>query len=197
MDDLIVTPLGIGIKGQPKCSPKSTQPTMSDFPPSPAPSESVTSDHLPPKRKKPVINNRVDLPFANTRLTSIVYFLSAAGLILLAFYGFRLTQAKARAGGWWNLALGRHPDASFGASGHSSGYVSGVEDRIKELAELLGIQPRELALAVKPLLSEKKAGALADSKEGGGTILSVLAGTGQQAAAGGGGGISLDGLVGE
>jgi len=142
-------------------------------------------------------NPNVQPPFAKTRLTSIIYFLSAGALLLLAFYSYRLTQAKARSGGWWNLALGRHPNAPIGG-GFSSGVAGGVESRIKDLADVLGIQPRELALAIKPLLTEKKANSLAGSNEGDAAILSVLETQEQTTQTGGAGmgGLGLEGLVG-
>jgi len=73
-----------------------------------------------------------------------------------------------------------------------------VESRIKDLADVLGIQPRELALAIKPLLTEKKANSLAGSNEGDAAILSVLETQEQTTQTGGAGmgGLGLEGLVG-
>ncbi|KDQ17385.1 hypothetical protein BOTBODRAFT_43021 [Botryobasidium botryosum FD-172 SS1] len=159
-------------------------------------SSNTTSEHLPPKRTKPMTNPDAELPFAKTRLTSVVYFLSAGALLLLAFYSYRLTQAKARSGGWWNLALGRHPNAPLGSGGFSSGAAGGVESRIKDLADILGIPPREIALAIKPLLTSKNADSLASASDGDAAILGVLESREQAAPAAGGGGLGLDSLVG-
>ena len=113
-----------------------------------------------------------------------------------------------------NLALGRQPtpDTSssvpFGAgtefqksnpSSDSAGKI--LESRIAELAEQLGVHPKELASAIKPLIPPAKAAALDEHPEATGTLVDILAEDAKAtaaaaAAAGGAGGTIMESLVG-
>ena len=66
-----------------------------------------------------------------------------------------MLQLKTAAGGWWNLALGRRPHGvqpppGYGGAGDrgGDGGRDSVEDRIKSLAEALGLPSHELASAI-------------------------------------------------
>jgi len=75
-----------------------------------------------------------------------------------AVFSYRITQYKADVvGGWWNLVLGRRPQAQMWADSGSSGggredqrrsMEGSVEDRINLLASALGMPSNELASAI-------------------------------------------------
>ncbi|KAF8734584.1 hypothetical protein RHS02_06949, partial [Rhizoctonia solani] len=126
-------------------------------------------ENLPPKRESKTTQD-VRAPLSGTSLSTVIYSLAALGLIWGALSAYRIVQLKADAGGWYNLALGRRPDTgahmkgnphvgSHKASTHNTG-VKGVEDRIRALADELGIHPRELASAVRPLMPTASASSI-------------------------------------
>jgi hypothetical protein len=164
---------------------------------------SINTSDLPPERKGRN-TAKVSAPLAHTRLTSIIYVLALMAVLLLAFYAYRITQWKAQAGGWWNLALGRYPASSSGDRSHhrshgfgSSKGMKGVEGKIVDLADVLGIQPTELASAIKPLIPPAKASSIAKSKETGKSgVMGVLAGSNEGSNSGGSGGLGLENVVG-
>jgi hypothetical protein len=114
-------------------------------------------------------------------------------IVVIELHSFSLLLNVCRkndAGGWVNLSLGRDPTSSsnplssasdkvpFGAGTkfeHKEG-TSGdlLESRLNELAEQLGIQPTDLASAVKPLIPTPRAAALENDPEATGTLASVL-----------------------
>lgn len=145
---------------------------------------------LPEPRQGKALRKDVTLPLQNTPLSNVVYFLAAGVLLYLAYYSYLIVQWKNDAGGWVNLSLGREPTSSsnplsstsdkvpFGAGTkfeHKEG-TSGdlLESRLSELAEQLGIQPTDLASAVKPLIPTPRAAALEKDPQATGTIASVL-----------------------
>ncbi|KAL7409531.1 hypothetical protein BDY24DRAFT_402948 [Mrakia frigida] len=105
--------------------------------------------------------------------TSFTSKLVLAGLAVCLFYGWRLSVQSAEVGGWWNLMRGRHPEAisindqkatssslssaASSATGYAAarptGGVPSVHNQILELANSLGVKPRELTLAIAPLLN--------------------------------------------
>ncbi|KAB5588414.1 hypothetical protein CTheo_8143 [Ceratobasidium theobromae] len=128
------------------------------------------SEHLPPKRETKATQD-VRPPLSSFSLGSVdkVYVLAALGFLWAAFSAYRVAQLKADAGGWYNLVLGRRPDTGEPMKGnpsfssrqptHRTG-VQGVEDRIRALADELGIHPRELASAIRPLLPSATASSI-------------------------------------
>ncbi|CAE6358740.1 unnamed protein product [Rhizoctonia solani] len=126
-------------------------------------------ENLPPKRESKTTQD-VRAPLSGTSLSTVIYSLAALGLIWGALSAYRIVQLKADAGGWYNLALGRRPDTgapvkgnphvgSHKTSTHNTG-VKGVEDRIRALADELGIHPRELASAIRPLMPTASASSI-------------------------------------
>jgi len=67
--------------------------------------------------------------------------------------------------------------SSSSSSGTSSGKgVMGLENRIRDLADELGIHPRELASAIKPLLPTASVSSIANANPTqSGTVVGVLA----------------------
>lgn len=109
-----------------------------------------------PKREGKAIRHDIHPPFYTTPFKKFIYTISLGAFLLALFYTWRLTQWKSNAGGWINLLMGKHPadpvSTSTGSS-FSSGPASGLlEDRIRQLADDLGIHPRELASAIRPLM---------------------------------------------
>lgn len=117
-------------------------------------SPNTTKKNLPPPRRGEPIRTDVSLPFENTSLHKFIYILVALTALLTAFYGYRTVQHKNEVGGWWNLALGRRPPVvqdTYAAAGQArewKGTEHGVEERINELAEALGMPSNELASAI-------------------------------------------------
>lgn len=110
-----------------------------------------------------------------------------------------------------NLALERQPTPDTSSSvpfGAGTPYEHGtpasdtagklLESRINELAEQLGIQPKELANAIKPLVPPVKATALDAHPEATGTLVDILAEDARATGAAGAakGGFGLDSMVG-
>ncbi|CAE6532283.1 unnamed protein product [Rhizoctonia solani] len=145
------------------------------------------SENLPPKREGKA-TQKVRPPLSSINLSTVIYVLAALGFLWAALSAYRVAQLKADAGGWYNLALGRRPDTGVPMKGnphvgsrktstHRTG-AKGIEDRIRALADELGIHPRELASAIRPLMptasassisSEASATPMAD------TVIGVLA----------------------
>ncbi|CAE6353956.1 hypothetical protein RSOLAG1IB_06023 [Rhizoctonia solani AG-1 IB] len=126
-------------------------------------------DNLPSKRQGQATQD-VRPPLSGTSLSTVIYVLAGLGLIWGALSAYRVAQLKADAGGWYNLALGRRPDTgapmkgnphvgSHKASTHNTG-AKGVENRIRALADELGIHPRELASAIRPLMPTASASSI-------------------------------------
>ena len=118
-------------------------------------------EHLPPKRESKGTQD-VRPPLSGVSLSTVIYALAALGFVWATLSAYRITQLKADAGGWYNLALGRRPDTGAPMKGNpnlgssrqptQNTGVKGVEDRIRALADELGIHPRELASAIRPLM---------------------------------------------
>jgi hypothetical protein len=138
------------------------------------------------------------------------------GTLLMRFVSARYYR-KTDAGGWINLVLARPPqhDTSttnipFGAgtkfesrkgkesthnpSAKSPGEL--LESRIAELAEQLGVQPKELASAIKPLVPPAKASALDSHPEATGTLVDVLVENARETGGSENGGLGLGNVVG-
>jgi len=96
---------------------------------------------------------------------------------------------KNEAGGWMNLALGRTPPAEppsnavpFGSGEDESKHATAgelLENRIQELADQLGIEPTDLASAIKTLVHPAEASTLygsvsSEPTENSGNIVDVL-----------------------
>lgn len=94
------------------------------------------------------------------------------------FYAYRITSWKNEAGGWVNLALGKRPDEPIYTPRSSKTAAAGValslEDKVRDLADELGIHPRELASAIRPLVPPATVSSVSAAKPTG-TVLSVLA----------------------
>ncbi|KAJ1303779.1 hypothetical protein OPQ81_008202 [Rhizoctonia solani] len=127
------------------------------------------SEHLPPKRESKATRD-VRAPLSGTSLSTVIYALAALGFLWAALSAYRIAQLKADAGGWYNLALGRRPDTGAPMKGnphvgtsktptHNTG-AKGIEDRIRALADELGIHPRELASAIRPLMPTASASSI-------------------------------------
>ncbi|KAI0781710.1 hypothetical protein BC629DRAFT_1289724 [Irpex lacteus] len=127
------------------------------------PSAVHSPSDLPPTRDRKGLRP-VSPPLSNISMHRFNYYLALAGALLLAFYAWRLVGAKAQAGGWWNLALGKQPSA-LSDSSSSSGYVGygeggkgrenlSVEERINELAHALGMPSTDLANAIADAVRE-------------------------------------------
>ncbi|KIO24318.1 hypothetical protein M407DRAFT_244487 [Tulasnella calospora MUT 4182] len=126
------------------------------------------SENLPPKRQGKATRQDVQPPFWNTPYRKFINYLTVAALLIALFYTWRITQWKAQAGGWVNLLLGRHPNeplpdptkAAEAVGGAAKEYVAGsngnqntvLEDRLRDLAYDLGIHPKDLASAIRPLI---------------------------------------------
>ncbi|CAE6352315.1 unnamed protein product [Rhizoctonia solani] len=126
-------------------------------------------ENLPPKREGKATQD-VRAPLSGTSLSTVIYALAALGLIWAGLSAYRIAQLKADSGGWYNLALGRRPDTgapmkgnphvgSHKTSTHNTG-AKGVEGRIRALADELGIHPRELASAIRPLMPTASASSI-------------------------------------
>ncbi|KAG9078883.1 hypothetical protein FS749_009060 [Ceratobasidium sp. UAMH 11750] len=119
-------------------------------------------EHLPPKREGKAVRD-VHPPLHNVNLSTIIYALAGLGLLWAALSAYRVAQLKADAGGWYNLALGKRPDTgapmkgNLGSHGTHDTSVKGIEDRIRALADELGIHPREFASAIRPLMPSASA----------------------------------------
>lgn len=117
-------------------------------------SPKTTEKNLPPARRGKAIRKDIPLPFEHTSLSKFIYGLVFLTTLLSAFYGYRMVKHKNEVGGWWNLALGRRPPivqdayATAGKAGDSSSKQYGVEEKINELAEALGMPSNELASAI-------------------------------------------------
>ncbi|KAG9019833.1 hypothetical protein FRB90_003422 [Tulasnella sp. 427] len=138
------------------------------------------SENLPPKRQGPATRHDIQPPFWNTPYRKFINYLTLATLALALFYTWRLTQWKAQAGGWVNLLLGRHPNeplpdptkAGEGLASGARGYTGGsngngnmgLEDRLRDLAYDLGIHPKELASAIRPLIPTASISSIAESQ---------------------------------
>ncbi|KAF8596388.1 hypothetical protein BDV93DRAFT_610929 [Ceratobasidium sp. AG-I] len=141
-------------------------------------------EHLPPKREGKATQD-VHPPLSGVSLSTVIYVLAGLGFLWAALSAYRVTQLKADAGGWFNLIRGKHPDTgapmkgnpNFGGSTHQTG-VKGVEDRIRALADELGIHPREFASAIRPLMPPASATSIsaeASATPMADTVIGVLA----------------------
>ncbi|KAG8730861.1 hypothetical protein FRC11_005624, partial [Ceratobasidium sp. 423] len=127
------------------------------------------SENLPPKREGKA-TQKVRPPLSRVNLSTVIYVLAALGFLWAALSAYRVAQLKADAGGWYNLALCLRPDTgapmrgnphvgSHKTSTHRTG-AKGIEDRIRALADELGIHPRELASAIRPLMPTASASSI-------------------------------------
>ncbi|KAG9125720.1 hypothetical protein FRC07_006461 [Ceratobasidium sp. 392] len=121
-------------------------------------------ENLPPKREGQATRD-VHPPLHNVSLSTVIYVMAGLGFLWLGLSAYRVTQLKADSGGWFNLIRGKHPDTgapmkgnpNIGGHGSHDTGVKGVEDRIKALADELGIHPREFASAIRPLMPSASA----------------------------------------
>jgi len=120
------------------------------------------SDLPPPRERKGL--RPVSKPLSNTRLTNLIYILAITSLLFGGFYAWRITQWKAEAGGWWNLALGKKPPQYQAAQtgrqpiqSGSSKQGSPLEDKVVDLADAFGIKPTDLASALKSIFDQQVA----------------------------------------
>jgi len=125
--------------------------------PQPSGSDALNKD-LPKRHGKAL--QPVSRPLRNTGLNTVIYWLAILTTLVAAFYAYRLTQWKADAGGWWNLALGHKPPAArrphtMQSSGGSCNLD--LEGHINGMASILGVQPVELASAVSAVVSQNVA----------------------------------------
>ncbi|KAJ3513084.1 hypothetical protein NMY22_g15150 [Coprinellus aureogranulatus] len=116
-------------------------------------SPKTTQKNLPPPRRGKAIRRDISLPFEHTSLSKFIYGLVFLTTLLSAFYAYRMVQHKNEVGGWWNLALGRRPDMvqdAYATAGKANEKPTehGVEQKINELAEALGMPSNELASAI-------------------------------------------------
>ncbi|RDB19016.1 hypothetical protein Hypma_014363 [Hypsizygus marmoreus] len=155
-------------------------------------SSNAIADNLPPPRtSKPM--RQVSAPLTSTRLSRLIYLLALLTSLLLLYYSYRVVQWKTEVGGWWNLALGRHPPqlqnqytpdsrkASKGKRG--KGDDGSVEDRINALAQALGMPSKELASAIAVAVREYVPPASLSSvaaKETGPAVEAMLKGAGDE-----------------
>lgn len=118
---------------------------------------------LPPPRERKGLKP-VSKPLSNIRLTDFIYILTGIAVLFTGFYAYRITQWKAEAGGWWNLALGKRPPQinyqagqpvgqGYGTNAGKSRGKADVEDRINDLAEMLGLPATILASAISDAVS--------------------------------------------
>ncbi|KAG8847701.1 hypothetical protein FRB96_001433 [Tulasnella sp. 330] len=151
----------------------------------------VNKQHnLPPKKRTPAVRKDISPPLWKTPLWKVIYTISFITLSVSAFYTYRLTQWKSQAGGWVNLMLGRSPNDPIPSAAEltdSAKSVSGsrptggsqfvLEDRLRELAEELGIHPRELVSAIQPIIpSASQTSIAAANPTPSDPIIDVLAG---------------------
>ncbi|TFK51277.1 hypothetical protein OE88DRAFT_1597341, partial [Heliocybe sulcata] len=122
-----------------------------------------SAEDLPPPRERKGLKP-VSPPGSNVDFNTFIYRMAAVGLLVFAFYGYRLWNWKLEAGSWWNLATGKKAavpgvntparpstgihDARNWASGGSGQGVVEVESRIEELASALGMPSKDLASAI-------------------------------------------------
>lgn len=149
-------------------------------------------DNLPAKRQGKAVRQDIRPPFWNTPYQKFTTYITIAVLLIGVFYTWRLLQWKTQAGGWFNLVLGKHPNEPvpkaanvIGKDSMASTKPFALEDRIQELADELGIHPRELASAIKPLIPVASVTSLAHSDptaSASGSAVSILA---DEATAGG------------
>ncbi|KAG8983770.1 hypothetical protein FRB93_007050 [Tulasnella sp. JGI-2019a] len=135
----------------------------------------MTKQHnLPPKKDTPAVRKDVSPPLWQTPLWKVIYGISFITLCISAFYMYRLTQWKAQSGGWVNLMLGRSPtepipsaaevtDSAKSYTGSNGDPHFVLEDRLRELADELGMHPREFASAIKPIMPSATVTSLAQA----------------------------------
>ncbi|KAG8765259.1 hypothetical protein FRC12_007603 [Ceratobasidium sp. 428] len=142
-------------------------------------------ENLPPKREGKAVQD-VHPPLHNVSLSTVIYFMAGVGFLWAALSAYRVTQLKADAGGWLNLVMGKRPDTgtpmkgnpNLGGRATPDMGVKGVEDRIKALADELGIHPREFASAIRPLMPAASATSIsaeASATPMADTVIGVLA----------------------
>ncbi|EJT98073.1 hypothetical protein DACRYDRAFT_118846 [Dacryopinax primogenitus] len=129
--------------------------------------------NLPPKRKSQPIA-RVKPPGSKISFDMFIYALAFITLVISLFYAYRLTTWKTQAGGWINLLFDKHPNEPLISTNSPPG-TSGLslEAQIRNLADELGIHPRELAGAIKPLLPAATSSSIAAANPSG-TVVNVF-----------------------
>ncbi|EPQ53120.1 hypothetical protein GLOTRDRAFT_117208 [Gloeophyllum trabeum ATCC 11539] len=123
-----------------------------------------SAEDLPPPRARKGMKP-VKPPGSNVDFNTFIYRMGLVGVLVLAFYAWRLWVWKAEAGGWWNLATGKKPealgvrspassstggidDAQRWAKGSGGQGVVEIESRIEQLASALGMPSKDLASAI-------------------------------------------------
>jgi hypothetical protein len=166
---------------------------------SPGSQHTVTKDDLPPPRSKEERGTRSDFqkPLEKIRLTTFLHILLCVLLVCLAWYAYRTTVVALDAytsnpSSAASFSLHSNPLWQFfprrfrwggsvqGHDGHSGGTQLGLERRIEELADTLGVDPvefaRAIADAVRQLVPSASLSLLANEarEAGGGRIMDVL-----------------------
>jgi hypothetical protein len=90
----------------------------------------------------------VSPPLKTTRLSHLIFVLLLLTALLGAYYSYRYAQYRSRIGGWWDIALGRWPQPEQAPVEHPSYRPSSVEDKINDLAKVLGMPSKDLASAI-------------------------------------------------
>ncbi|KZT55589.1 hypothetical protein CALCODRAFT_518686 [Calocera cornea HHB12733] len=167
----LTQPWSTSLRAPPRSHTLSTpSTTMSQNPPTPQ----ETEKYLPPKRKGQSIAS-VKPPGWNISFSSFIYILAFLALAISVFYTYRISTWKNEAGGWINLVLGKHPNEPIIPNSSPPGsHGLSLEAQVRNLADELGIHPRELASAIKPLLPAATSSSIAAANPSG-TIVTVLA----------------------
>ncbi|KAJ7590426.1 hypothetical protein C8J56DRAFT_1014285 [Mycena floridula] len=129
--------------------------------------KSSTSSLIDARKKQSKQGLRpVSAPLYKTRLSNLIYVLVLLSGVIFAFYGYRAFQMKREVGGWWNFVLkGKrtaypnqpvHVDFHGSAKEHAAKQERGsnVESLINELANALGMQSKDLAVAIASAVKE-------------------------------------------
>jgi len=109
-----------------------------------------SQQNLPSKRQGKAVK-RTTAPLYKMSFNNFIYALTAVAVCLIAFYSYKFTLLKTQAGGWWNLATGKRPEASSNQFRGDEG--DSVEAKISDLAAAFGIPPATLATAIASAVS--------------------------------------------
>lgn len=90
----------------------------------------------------------VSPPLRTVSFSNLIYVLIILTGLLAAYYSYRIIQYRNSVGGWWDVALGRLPQAQGAQVQHSHHHRNTVEDRINDLAKALGMPSKDLASAI-------------------------------------------------
>ncbi|KZT32727.1 hypothetical protein SISSUDRAFT_964036, partial [Sistotremastrum suecicum HHB10207 ss-3] len=118
------------------------------------------TEHLPPQRKGKAIR-RTSPPLSKSPFSNFIYTIAAVLSLVIIFYTWRIWSWKTDAGGWWNLALGRTAASPVSTSqetvklqGAGTNGRELVEDKLSQLAGVLGIPAATLATAIASAVKE-------------------------------------------